>query len=536
MLGEALASALAADEQGIVRVPALVKGRLRYPQQPVSRDQLQTRCREITARGGGQNQPFRLGDTYVIPERQQLALAGPEATRFVLLPYADAASLIEADASQLADDLLRLPVREVLDYLGAIRDVLKDAPRLLGEAATMSQSAMTLDPRSLHLSFQMLPFLLDPDAVGEAIDRELGMPGVPGRQFFDAWVPVPSRVHRGMNSRTRDALFPSSPVADAGSSICVRAVPTRQLHVTAGNSPLLPFLSWLRAMATKGAAVIKCPAEATATTAVLALAMDAVDPRHPIARHSSLVYWKGGDRQIEDVLLAPNVFDRLVVWGSSEAVGDLVQRSSHLKTVVFRPRYGVSLIGREAIRSDPEGVARAAASDATISNQQACLSSLVHYVEGSEEEAVRYCDALAGALSRWDEALPAPRSDAAVGRLRRLQRGAGLDGRWWQNPGSHGPGSAVVLMRDGFEIATHPMCRLVVVRPVARLSDAIELLTPAVSTVGVAPESCRLELRDRIAAAGVSNIMPLGECERAYAGMPHDGLRMLSELVNWTTG
>ena len=80
------------------------------------------------------------------------------------------------------------------------------------------------------------------------------------------------------------------------------------------------------------------------------------------------------------------------------------------------------------------------------------------------------------------------------------------------------------------------MCRLVVVRPVARLSDAIGLLTPAVSTVGVAPESCRLELRDRIAAAGVSNIMPLGECERAYAGMPHDGLRMLSELVNWTTG
>ena len=322
MLRGALASALAADGQGIVRVPALVKGQLRYPQ-PVSRDLLETRCREIAAPGGGQVQSFRLGDTYVIPERQPLALDGPEATRFVLLPYADAPSLVEADASQLADDLLRLPIREVLDYLGAIRDVLMDASRLLGEAATLSQSAMTLDRRSLHLSFQMLPFLLDPDAVGEAIDRELGMPGVPGRQFFDAWVPVPSRVHRGMSSRTRDALFPNSqvPDADADGTVCIRAVPTRQLHVTAGNSPLLPFLSWLRALATKGAAVIKCPAEATATTAVLALAMDAVDPRHPIARHSSLVYWKGGDRQVEDVLLAPNVFDRLVVWGSSKRSG-----------------------------------------------------------------------------------------------------------------------------------------------------------------------------------------------------------------------
>ena len=42
-------------------------------------------------------------------------------------------------------------------------------------------------------------------------------------------------------------------------------------------------------------------------------------------------------------------------------------------------------------------------------------------------------------------------------------------------------------------------------------------------------------LRDPIAAVGVSNIFGLGECERTYAGMLHDGMRVLSDLVNWMT-
>jgi len=32
------------------------------------------------------------------------------------------------------------------------------------------------------------------------------------------------------------------------------------------------------------------------------------------------------------------------------------------------------------------------------------------------------------------------------------------------------------------------------------------------------------------------NIVPLGHAERAFAGMPHDGMRVLSDLVEWTTG
>ena len=61
------------------------------------------------------------------------------------------------------------------------------------------------------------------------------------------------------------------------------------------------------------------------------------------------------------------------------------------------------------------------------------------------------------------------------------------------------------------------------------------LLSPAVASAGVYPDEAVPRLRDGLAAAGVSNLFPLGECERTYPGMPHDGMRVLSELVNWAS-
>jgi hypothetical protein len=42
-----------------------------------------------------------------------------------------------------------------------------------------------------------------------------------------------------------------------------------------------------------------------------------------------------------------------------------------------------------------------------------------------------------------------------------------------------------------------------------------------------------MALLDEIVARGVDGVLPLGEAERAYPGMPHDGMRVLDELVRW---
>ncbi len=96
--------------------------------------------------------------------------------------------------------------------------------------------------------------------------------------------------------------------------------------------------------------------------------------------------------------------------------------------------------------------------------------------------------------------------------------------------------SGVIVMQEEFDILDHPMCRLVVVRPVPRLEDALQYLHAGVSMVGVYPEKRREGLWDEIAARGVSSIFPLGQCERVYPGIPQDGMLTLSELVDWKNG
>ena len=134
-------------------------------------------------------------------------------------------------------------------------------------------------------------------------------------------------------------------------------MPTRQLHITAGNAPEVPLISALRAVLTKSAAVIKLPYGATLTGALFSLAAAAATPEHPITQNLSMVYWPGGDESIENILFMPDAFDRIVVWGSPETVASVQSRALFTRTIYLNPRYGVSLIGREAFSGNLEEVA-----------------------------------------------------------------------------------------------------------------------------------------------------------------------------------
>jgi hypothetical protein len=447
--------------------------------------------------------------------------------------------LLNHDRAKAVQELHALSVRDLTAYAKAVGDTLATNRGDLARAGNLLASG--IDARSLRTLFEMLPLLFEATALEEAIDLEFGNWGVPGRHFIEGWVDVPTAPRRGATSIMRERLLNQNrPTAvPEFQNLGMRAVPTRQLHITAGNSPLIPVLSFLRALPSKGASVIKTPAEAIIIGSLLAIALHLTDPDHPITRNTSILYWPGGDPAMEDVLFKSGNFDRIVVWGSRETISRIARRAPLTKMVLMVPRYGVSLIGREALSHGKallnDAVLRAT-SDAMIGGQQACISSLVHYVEADEPGAVRYCQALCKALANWDRALPHQPSPEIQGALHKLRRGAMADGRWFLNGRPGSISSAVVYMPTSFDLAIHPASRLIVVRRVGDLKEALKFLNPSVSTVGVYPEGRRHLLRDAIAVAGVSNIFPLGEHELAYAGMPHDGMKVLSELVDWTSG
>ena len=455
---------------------------------------------------------------------------------YQVLPHPPLESIGLSFHTPIGPELYDLPARDGFDFIQAAGARLAPESPLFDIGLRLSGMSAEVPDELLRMAWSSMAAMMSSGMISQMVDAELGYLGRPGSAFLEGWVEADAEVHPGLAALLAARLpgAPSMPIEP--SPISIRALPTRQVHITAGNSPLVPILSTLRALATKSRSLIKSPYGATLPGALLALAMLSVDPDHPLARNTSIVYWKGGDREIEDRILTPALFDRIVVWGSPAAVESMSARPIPVRQVYFNPRYGVSLVGAGALGDGAGETAAQAAQDVMIWNQKACIASMVHYVEGDEEEMSRYCRALRESLAAWDSSFPQVVPDQARARRTMLRRGRLIGADWYPNGPVRGAGSCVVHSPGDFPMAGHPMFRTVVVRRVERLEEALGYLHPGVSAVGVAPESRRLELRDAIAARGPSSVFPLGQGERFLAGMPHDGMRVLNELVEWKVG
>ncbi|WP_433252699.1 acyl-CoA reductase [Streptosporangium sp. CA-135522] len=504
----------------LVRLPAVVRGSVVMPPWPRVGDVRRVVAEREARRAHGPTDDgcYLIGRPVV--DRDTLELTGE--TQVLVLPAPEASSLLEPDPAGALLELARTPVPDVLAFVDAVGRALVSRSAEIAEAGALLAATSLVTDRAHHAFLAQLPALFDGAAVGRMIERDLGTAAL------DAWSEIGEGTVSGMTARFVDHAC-RTPAA-------LRAVPTRQLHLTAGNAPVVPVVSLLWAWATKGAAVIKPAAEAAALIVALGAALRAADPSHPLARHTTLAYWRGGDRRVETALLADGAFDRRVVWGTAETVGSVTARGGTTDTLIMGPRFSLSLIGAELVRSDPEAAARRAAVDSLIANQAACTSSLLHVVECDAATADDYARTLAGVLAGWDRALPHHPSRRAQERLTRLRRGLLGTARWYVNGDWPEVSSAVVRTDGAFDLAHHPGSRLVLVRAVDDLRHALPWLGPGVSTVGVAPEEVRLSLRDAVAARGVDNVVPLGAAEHGYAGRPHDGMRVLSRLVRWVNG
>jgi hypothetical protein len=523
---------LARDDAGIVRVPFLVRGKLVVPDdvdvQAIERAFEEKDRKQSLGRGPASY--VTVGRTQVLREPiiDRGKMTRTDRWQYTVMPAFSPDDVIERDVDALAKELYSLPFDEIETFIKQLARTLDESEDLIEDVAETTLSTSEL-PNFWHAAaFASLRTVLDAGALRSAVDRELSAWGVEGTRFLDGWVELrgeifPAEVNVLMNGLFEDHPFEPSPAE-------LRAMPTRQLHITAGNAPQIPLISLLRAFATKSAAVVKSPSGALLPGALTSLLIAHAMPDHPLARHTSIVYWPGGHETTEARLFMPGAFDRIVVWGEPESVLSVRRRAVATKVLTFNPRYAVSFIGKETFLSggDLEAVAVKSVSDSLIANQKACIASLVHYVEGSNEDVKAYAEKVAAVLARVEKAAPNYVAPHVRGEIKRLERSAFLDAEWY--------GEHVVVIDHEFPIMRHPMSRLVVIRRVGALDDALAYLHPGVSTVSVHPKSRRIQLRDRIAAAGVSNTVDLGQSGRGFAGMSHDGMLVLSELVDWKNG
>jgi len=401
-----------------------------------------------------------------------------------------------------------VPLAEIIELLvatgAAVRD---DAGGVLAEALEENARTNPLDRGVLERQYETLSAIFDGDRLRFQVERELG-----GADLVDGWRPV----H----------------VPD-GRRCALRAFPPRLVHVMAGNSPGVAAGTIARGALTKGVHLLKLPSNDLFTVTALLRIMAALAPGHPLVQSFSAVYWRGGDEDVESVLFRPQFFDKLVAWGGESAIRSAVRYiGPGFELVAFDPKSSISLIGREAFASEDAlaDAASRAAVDATWLNQQACVASRFMYVEGTTDDADRFCAALLPELGvdRFAASAIGPSLPSAlredIEALRTLEPIYRLFGSF---------DARGIVIRSDEPVDFHPDAQVVHVVPVDSLVDAVRFANVSTQTVGVYPTDRTVEVRDGLASAGTQRVVSLGRAGTMPPGLAHDGFIPLHRFMRW---
>jgi Acyl-CoA reductase (LuxC) len=401
-----------------------------------------------------------------------------------------------------------LPTREVIDFLVATGERLDlDTNPWLAEAVDSTARVNPLPRFVVENIYRELPMYFRRETLEFEIERTLG-----SHQVLDGWQSVTDW---------------------SGRDVEVRAFPSRLVQILAGNSPSVAATSIVRGALSKSVSILKLPSNDLFTSSAILRTMADIDPAHPVLRSFSAVYWRGGDAAVENILYRPQYVDKIIVWGGESAVNNVVQYlGPGIEMVAFDPKVSITMIGKEAHadQASLQRVAKLAATDVQLLNQEACAASRYQFVEGTAEQVDYYCQVLAEQLNvdrvyGSAKAVPPPQElRIEVEALVEFDP----DFRAWGKDDGSG-----MVVRSPKPVSFHPIGKVVNVVPVKNIADGINFASPATQTVGVWPPERKSEVRDRLCAAGVQRTVALGMAGSLLPGLPHDGFLPLQRFVKW---
>jgi hypothetical protein len=195
--------------------------------------------------------------------------------------------LVLRDPAALSD-LYTLSLDEIADFLDELGRRLSPATNPhMARALEIAQAVSGLSRAMLGGVYDAMRGVLRRDRVLELAEANVGI------DYLEGWVP------RRLEDRVVE----------------VRAFGARTVHVIAGNSPVCAVHAVLTNAVLRSDAIIKTPSNDPFTASAIALTMAEMAPEHPLTRHLSVAYWKGGDSELERRLYRPTHVEKVVAWG-----------------------------------------------------------------------------------------------------------------------------------------------------------------------------------------------------------------------------
>ncbi len=439
--------------------------------------------------------------------------------RFLAPDPATLTKLLPLGAPTRLRDVQSLSVDQLLEYLQDLGSALTFERNVhLQEALELTIQTASTTPPLLRNQYSRLPGLFGREQLDDVIH-------VIGRAAMEGWV--------------EDGVFAN------GSKRYIRPFGARALHIIAGNSPMMPSMTIIRNAVARGDAVMKAPSNDPFTAIAVVRTMIDMAPDHPITKHVSVAYWKGGDEDLEAKLYQPHNFEKIVAWGGFASVKHVTKHiQPGLELISLDPKRSISVIGPEAFTDEDtlDDAAVRVAADFGGQNQEVCANARVVYVmSGTDDEGVeRLCkfgervyDKLLG--------LPERISTAPKGGINRELKshieGASMTEDFYHVVGGRNDEGAVIVskMSEPVDFAPALTNRVANLVPVDSIEDILPRVDAYCQTIGVYPESLVPKIQDDLALAGGQRIVTLGYAATTATGFgsPQDGIEPLRRLCRW---
>ena len=437
-------------------------------------------------------------------------------------PHKHVLDLVLGDTSKLRD-LHDTPMAEIIDLLVELGKKLKIEDNvLLQESFGLSLQAGGLSESILRGVYDALPHMFEKESLTGLVDKTIGIP------YIDGWVRAEGRF----------------------STVGIRAIGTRQLHITAGNVPVVAALTIARAGLTKSDLLIKSPSNDPLTANAIARTLIEIAPDHPMTKHIAVAYWKGGDEHMDSQIVRTSRIDKITAWGGMSSVRHIQKfLQPGIDLTALNPKYSMSMCGRETFASEA-AMDEAAIGLATLAgfyNQTACANTRLVYVESdTDEDSIEKVVALGRKMVAAYALLPPLLSTPYTKPNRELEAemaAVALEDDFYHVEGDTLNGGFVVSkFNDRVEFFDKLNNRVVNFVPVDDLKDVLKWCDDTTQTVGIYPESIRSEILDLFALAGVQRLVSLsgGDPMTVYAnshhmppGSPHDGIEPMRRSVRW---
>lgn len=437
-------------------------------------------------------------------------------------PHKHIHDLVLGDTGKLRD-LHDTPMAEIIDLLAELGKRLRlEDNELLQESFELALKAGGLAEPILRGVYDALPHMFDRDGMTAMVDKTIGL------RYLDGWVPSGGDYD----------------------NVSIRAVGTRQLHITAGNVPVVAAMTVARAGLTKSDLLIKSPSNDPLTANAIARTLIELAPDHPMTKHIAVAYWKGGDEYMDSQIVRTSRIDKITAWGGMSSVKHIQKfLSPGIDLTALNPKYSMSMVGRDTFESEA-AMDEAAVGIATLSgfyNQTACANTRLVYVEsGTDDESIDKVIALGRKTVEAYAKLPPLLSTPFTQRNRELEaemEAVSLEDDFYHVEGDTLTGGFVVSkFNDRVEFYDKLNNRVINYVPVDSLSDVLKWCDDTTQTVGIYPESIRSEIVDMFALAGIQRLVSLagGDAMTVYAnshhmppGSPHDGIEPMRRSVRW---